>query len=267
MKVLLPNALAEDLDRGGVLTEIASQTKATVDLHDAVGGLHQICEGHRLLTLRGQKGSELQAAIQALLAKAETMNRRGSGSDVQLKVLLPRFLASVVIGKRGSNVKELQRETGTRVQVEGGAMGQDRVTTVSGSSTCICNALGRIHRFGTEEEEDADVPETDVRDQENGRPPRTPRSRTPPPPPWELKEHPEAAGEYYYLNTETGETTWDRPDERAQDSKPLRPPRPPPPWILQEHPEARPGTETAGEFYYLNEETGETCWELPDNAF
>jgi len=28
MKVLLPNALAEDLDRGGVLTEIASQTKA-----------------------------------------------------------------------------------------------------------------------------------------------------------------------------------------------------------------------------------------------
>lgn len=31
------------------------------------------------------------------------------------------------------------------------------VTTVSGSSTCICNALGRIHRFGTEEEEDADA--------------------------------------------------------------------------------------------------------------
>ena len=28
MKVLLPNALAEDLDCGGVLTEIASQTKA-----------------------------------------------------------------------------------------------------------------------------------------------------------------------------------------------------------------------------------------------
>ena len=267
LKVLLPNAMAEILDRDGVLNEIASKTKATVDLHDAVGGLHEICEGHRLLTLRG-RGSELQAVIQALLAKAEKMSRRSSGSEGQLKVLLPRFLASVVIGKRGANVKELQRETGTRVQVESGTMGQDRVTTLSGSSTCICNALGRIHRFGTEEgDEDAAVPETDARD-ENGRTPR-PTSRPAAdgnalPAPWELREHPEAPGEYYYLNTDTGETTWERPQDPPKQKKvPKRDremSRPPAPWSLQEHPEA------PGEFYYLNEETGETCWELPDNA-
>jgi len=260
MKVLLPNAMAEILDRDGVLNEIASKTKATVDLHDAVGGLHEICEGHRLLTLRG-RGSELQAVIQSLLAQAEKMSRRSSGSEGQLKVLLPRFLASVVIGKRGANVKELQRETGTRVQVESGTMGQDRVTTLSGSSTCICNALGRIHRFGTEEgDEDAAVPETDARDGSNGRTPRPTRQAAdaPLPAPWELREHPEAPGEYYYLNTDTGETTWERPQDPPEQKK--REARPPAPWSLQEHPEA------PGEFYYLNEETGETCWELPDNA-
>lgn len=262
MKVLLPNAMAEILDRDGVLNEIASKTKATVDLHDAVGGLHEICEGHRLLTLRG-RGSELQAVIQSLLAKAEKMSRRSSGSEAQLKVLLPRFLASVVIGKRGANVKELQRETGTRVQVESGTMGQDRVTTLSGSSTCICNALGRIHHFGTEEGDEDAVPETDARD-ENGRTPhptpRNPHDGGGLPAPWELKEHPEAPGEYYYLNTDTGETTWERPQDRPREKREKRYKSPPAPWSLQEHPEA------PGEFYYLNEETGDTCWELPDNA-
>eukprot|EP00913_Durusdinium_trenchii_P033343 g31215.t1 len=124
MKVLLPNERAEELDREGALKEIANETKATVHLHDAVGGLHQICEGHRLLTLRGQRGAEIQAAVQAVLAKV-----KGRKSGTELKVLLPRFLASVVIGKRGANIKELQRETGTNVQVEAGDMGMDRVTT------------------------------------------------------------------------------------------------------------------------------------------
>lgn len=84
-------------------------------------------------------------------------------------------------------------------------------------------------------------------------------------PPWRLEEHPEAPGEWYYLNTETGETTWelpgdasdDAPDEGESGTSQGRPPAPPPPWKTLEHPDA------PGEWYYLNEDTGETCWELP----
>lgn len=91
---------------------------------------------------------------------------------------------------------------------------------------------------------------------EEGRPPT-------PPPPWRLEEHPEAPGEWYYLNTATGETTWELPEEEGTDGaegeREAKPPMPPRPWKTMEHPDA------PGEWYYLNEDTGETCWDLPDN--
>merc|ERR1711920_106380 len=39
----------------------------------------------------------------------------------------------------------------------------------------------------------------------SGRPPS-------PLPPWKLAEHPDAPGEWYFLNEETGVTTWDEPE-------------------------------------------------------
>eukprot|EP00439_Symbiodinium_sp_Y106_P033146 s3419_g3.t5 len=309
MKVLLPNQVAEDLHQDGVLKDIASKSKASVDLMEAVGELHQFVEGHRLLIIRGQTGSELQAAVEDLLGKARLNGRAHGPGGSKLKILLPRHLAAVVIGRRGANIKDLQRTTGTSVQVENGSTGMDRVATVCGSPAAILNALGRIHSFGTEDEEGAgsDGPDShdrpygghdnpfhsrpgdhsglyrhdgpDDRDsrhgvddpdgpqaERDGRPcsdeeesledGRRKKRKPPPKPaaPWEVREHPEAPGEFYYLNMETGDTTWERP--AGNDAKPSAPP----PWRVLEHPEA------PGEFYYLNEDTGETCWDLPEGV-
>lgn len=310
MKVLLPNQVAEDLHQDGVLKDIASKSKASVDLMEAVGELHQFVEGHRLLIIRGQAGSELQAAVEDLLGKARLNGRAHGPGGSKLKILLPRHLAAVVIGRRGANIKDLQRTTGTSVQVENGSTGMDRVATVCGSPAAILNALGRIHSFGTEDEEGvgSDGPDShdrpyghghespfqnragdhsgpyrhdgpDGRDSRHGVDPDGPQAerdgrpcsdeeeeslednrrkkRKPPPKPaapWEVREHPEAPGEFYYLNMETGDTTWERP--AGNDAKPSAPP----PWRVLEHPEA------PGEFYYLNEDTGETCWDLPEGV-
>ncbi|CAE7398774.1 DESI2 [Symbiodinium sp. KB8] len=271
MKVLLPNQVAEDLHQDGVLKDIASKSKASVDLMEAVGELHQFVEGHRLLIIRGQAGSELQAAVEDLLGKARLNGRAHGPGGSKLKILLPRHLAAVVIGRRGANIKDLQRTTGTSVQVENGSTGMDRVATVCGSPAAILNALGRIHSFGTEDEEGvgSDGPDShdrpyghghespfqnragdhsgpyrhdgpDGRDSRHGVDPDGPQAerdgrpcsdeeeeslednrrkkRKPPPKPaapWEVREHPEAPGEFYYLNMETGDTTWERPAGNA----------------------------------------------------
>jgi len=86
-----------------------------------------------------------------------------------------------------------------------------------------------------------------------------------PPKPWKLKEHPDAPGEWYYCNEVTGVTCWELPEEDDGDSYEevdvgVKPPTPPRPWKLREHPDA------PGEWYYLNEETGVTTWELPRDA-
>lgn len=65
------------------------------------------------------------------------------------------------------------------------------------------------------------------------------------------------------MNTATGETTWELPEDDGADGAEdhgARPPTPPRPWKTMEHPDA------PGEWYYLNEDTGETCWDLPDNT-
>lgn len=95
--------------------------------------------------------------------------------------------------------------------------------------------------------------------------------RRQPPAPWRMLEHPEAPGEWYYLNEQTGDTTWDFPEgadnednvgcsNAEEEGEGGRPPTPPSPWKLEEHPDA------PGEWYYLNEDTGETTWELLDDV-
>lgn len=91
--------------------------------------------------------------------------------------------------------------------------------------------------------------------------------------PWVLKEHPDAPGEWYYLNESTGETTWELDDVSdsvdelistaqqaagAESAAALLREQLPRPWLALPHPEDR----TA--IYYLNEDTGKTTWEKPE---
>jgi len=245
------------------------------------------------LAVSAGKGPALREAMRCVLEEMDRVSGARNGS-FRLKLLVPRWLASMIIGFRGMNVKELCRSTNTQVHIGKDAPGDgepcEQVACVVGLPSRVLDVLRRILQFRQDRHEARIEPiqnapwNREVRAKEeisasrhsrgpclDEREPSVEPQRQPPtpPPPWTLEEHPEAPGEWYYLNTDTGETTWELPgeeeqeeveEEEAESDAGGRPPTPPPPWQTVEHPEA------PGEWYYLNEETGETCWELSPEA-
>jgi len=276
--------------------------------------------------VRGSSGPELREALRRVLEEVER-HAGARGSSIRVKIVVQRWLASVIIGFRGMNVKELCRSTGTLVHIDKDVSsdgdGMEQVANVQGPPGNILDVLARILQYqqdrrevrsdsgaggngawtasgqgegeepredsascsprgacrghGDGEEAEAQVEAEEPGEDGDASADGPPQGRPPsPPPPWRLEEHPEAPGEWYYLNMDTGETTWELPEEVAggegeagsgaegeEDAESCaggRPPTPPPPWKCMEHPEA------PGEWYYLNEDTGETCWELPEEA-
>jgi len=285
LKVLLDRPLARSMQEGRA-AEIERATGAELRPSDRAPGWNG--GDMNELYVRGETGPVLKEALRVVIEEVEqSFGPRGTNT-IRLKLVVPRWLASVIIGYRGMNVKELCKSTGTLVHIDKDVSsdgdGMEQVANVQGPPSNILDVLGRILQFQQDRNEarlDGPGNAQSAEEAHSERPASLePRDSEPdasgrpaaPPPPWKLEEHPEAPGEWYYLNTETGATTWELPedferaahasaDEDGADYEPLgRPASPPPPWRTVEHPEA------PGEWYYLNEDTGETCWELPEEA-
>lgn len=280
----MPKALARQI----VGSRSAGVLSREADVHFGVARRTFGDSDKRLLIVSCDAGSGLCEALRHVLIELERfLNSLDKPFEVTL--LIPRWLSSSVIGKKGMNVKELVQTTGCRIQISDDphkrhSLG-NQVCTVNGLGSGILHAIAGIHRLKLERQkatgdEDDDESEEDEADSEiekpqrrlsgsrgresrrreasRGRHDRRPPS---PPSPWELVENPEVRGEFYYHNTETGKTAWELPDEvdsvSVDSELSVRPEVLPRPWVMKEHPEA------PGEYYYLNEDTGVTDWVLP----
>lgn len=249
-RILLPKAVALAL-RSARGTEIGRKTAVTFNVQS---DRFRKTDSY-LLTANATSGENLRDFCTEVVAELEKYHTSAEHPCFRVQVILERWTASVVIGFKGMNVKSINFETGSHLSIETGERGDvDQIANITGESSAILAAFARVHaamhqRSGTSPGWEW---EGSGRDSEKGGPSGRPPS---PPPPWSLQEHPSAPGEWYFLNEDTGETTWILPGDASGD---VGPASPPPPWKLEEHPEA------PGEFYYLNEETGETTWELPD---
>lgn len=94
------------------------------------------------------------------------------------------------------------------------------------------------------------------------------QSSVPPtaPAPWRVFEVEDTPGKYYYYNEETGESSWDLPTAsesqsgRGDGAQSRTPPTVPAPWKAVEV-DGSPGT-----YYYYNEETEESSWDMPTES-
>lgn len=287
-KVLLPELVAAVIQDGRG-AEIERETGARLQLGTRTSGIAEPesepstaerKEEFRELDIQADTGPVLRSAIRRTLMEVERIvpikAQDGSGAPhIAMKVVIPRWLASMIIGFRGATIRDICRNTKTVIHIEERRPGMDdseaaeQIANITGPGKNTLSVFERIHQYGQDssngsqktacqtEEVEAVAKVSDGVANEEGRPPT-------PPPPWRLEEHPQAPGEWYYLNTATGETTWELPtedcDDAADEVRGTRPPTPPRPWKTMEHPQA------PGEWYYLNEVTGETCWDLPDNV-
>lgn len=275
-KLLLTDAVTSSLD-GPLGDEVSRDTGGSISVAAELYGRTDLRE----LSVRASTGPSLRDALQKVLAEVDSHAPSSKGQDgaktVRVKVVVPRWLASTLIGHRGMTIKDVCKSTGTLIHIEQWTLGEgdatEQIVNISGCVENILEVFARIHRYHADRSEAGDGGNDahDNLDDNNGA--ETHGDLPAPPPPWKLEEHPDAPGEFYYLNTETGETTWDPPEDpneaRSEDGREgdgaedreepevAKPPTPPAPWIALEHPEA------PGEWYFLNEETGETSWETP----
>eukprot|EP00933_Yihiella_yeosuensis_P033680 TRINITY_DN27336_c0_g1_i1.p1 TRINITY_DN27336_c0_g1~~TRINITY_DN27336_c0_g1_i1.p1 ORF type:complete len:618 (-),score=124.89 TRINITY_DN27336_c0_g1_i1:52-1905(-) len=300
LKVLLPLEVFRKVDANGFLPRVEGSTGATLAFTSRVEGR----PGHRLLVVKAGSSLELREAMQQVLLEVSDsqtghQDEGLKGTTVTLKLLLQRDVAALL-----KNQKDLHGEGDASFEVEQSSSrnwGSGEVAVISGTVGNALDALARILKRQREHAVDVSSSSSlnqvaEEKSDDRNREKKEDTSSSELPAPWKLEEHPEAPGEFYYLNTETGETTWDRPqaEDLSQDASSVQvdtkasaeaaadeaTPKaaakkskkaakstgkptidaPPPPWTRQEHPEA------PGEYYYLNEDTGETCWELPKTA-
>lgn len=272
IKVLLTDLVSSSL-AGPLGEEMSRDTGASIAVAAELYGRTDLRE----LNIQASTGPSLRDALQKVLAEVDRHAPSFKGQDgaktVRVKVVVPRWLASTLIGYRGMNIKDICKSTGTLIHVEQWTLGEgdatEQVANVSGCVENILEVFARIHKYHADRcESGADGGHEAHDDLDNSNGAEGHNDLPAPPPPWKLEEHPDAPGEFYYLNTETGETTWDPPEDphlreeagsedgRGADGAEAGP-APPAPWITLEHPEA------PGEWYFLNEETGETSWEPP----
>lgn len=181
---------------------------------------------------QGGGGSSLRDALSMVLDIFDRNQLRSRDEPrLVVKVLVVRELASTLIGFRGLNIQALRSSTGTNIHIDNGEPQQ--VVNITGQPANILKVCAQIHALMQDDNASINKPvyrhngvskvnmklddcnangdkksddglEHD--DQKvlvhNG----TCRPQSPPRP-WRLEEHPDAPGEWYFLNEETGETT------------------------------------------------------------
>ena len=141
VEVSIPSGLVGYvIGRGGqTMRTLEEESGARIRLKDGPSG-EGGGEGEERVAVVFGRPECVGRAEEALRALLEA--RRGRALE-RRSVLVPGAAVGRIIGRQGSNIRDIQRESGARVLVEGGR-GRERVCSVTGTAQQISLALGLI---------------------------------------------------------------------------------------------------------------------------
>nr|XP_014427154.2 tudor and KH domain-containing protein [Pelodiscus sinensis] len=67
--------------------------------------------------------------------------------DVEIEMKIPQEAVKLIIGRQGTKIKQLRKETGARIDVDTGDSGEERVLLISGFPVQVCRAKAAIHQL------------------------------------------------------------------------------------------------------------------------
>ncbi|XP_077772347.1 tudor and KH domain-containing protein [Canis aureus] len=70
--------------------------------------------------------------------------------DIEIEMRVPQEAVKLIIGRQGTNIKQLRKQTGARIDVDTEDVGDERVLLISGFPVQVCKAKAAIHQILTE---------------------------------------------------------------------------------------------------------------------
>ncbi|XP_074836778.1 tudor and KH domain-containing protein isoform X2 [Carettochelys insculpta] len=67
--------------------------------------------------------------------------------DIEIEMKIPQEAVKLIIGRQGTNIKQLRKETGARIDVDTEDSGEERVVLISGFPVQVCRAKAAIHQI------------------------------------------------------------------------------------------------------------------------
>jgi len=102
----------------------------------------------RIMVVKGAIESNSQALLLVcqLLIDARNEKDQGASDTYSIKILIHKFLAGCIIGKGGLIIKEIQTETGARVQLSNDPMpnSTEKTVTITGNTEVLYMAISRV---------------------------------------------------------------------------------------------------------------------------
>jgi len=155
LKFLTPEALASAIigKSGASIADIRSKTDTRVSLTDH----HEFFPGtdSRILTVQGNDDDSLIQASNMILkkvmetAEATPSDAIGSPDDLKLNVLVPKVAVGGIIGKGGTNVKQLREKSGGKISISepvGYGSIAEQVVALGGSEDAIKYILAEVNK-------------------------------------------------------------------------------------------------------------------------
>lgn len=152
MKFLAPEALASAvIGKGG---SVISEMRSSCDVRIAFTRHDELYPKTdcRVVTVQANQQESLDNASKQIVAKVKDVAAGDSGKvegELYLRTLVPFAAAGGVIGKGGTNIKQIREATGAKISIDdpiGSGPGADQVLSITGNSQALEDVLLEVNK-------------------------------------------------------------------------------------------------------------------------